>query len=89
MRNTFRDMSDTTALNRTRTIRLSAETDRRIRAVAAQQGKTPSDVVREALEAEFSNPRESPGQWLLRTANTLPTRQPDPRFSAAYRRRHR
>ncbi len=81
-------MSDTAALRRTRTVRLSAETDRQIEAVAAQRGKTASDVIRETLEAEFSNPRETPGQWLLRTTRRLRTREPDARFSAAYRKRH-
>ena len=87
--NTFHNMSDTAPFNKTRTVRLSAETDRRIKAVAAQKGKTPSDVIRETLEAEFSNPRETPGLWLLRSARLRKTREPDARFSSAYRRRHR
>jgi hypothetical protein len=82
-------MSDTVALSRTRTVRLSAQTDRRIQAVAAQRGKTASDVIRETLEAEFSTIRETPGQWLLRTAPLPRDRKPDARFSSAYRRRHR
>jgi predicted DNA-binding protein len=82
-------MSDKTPFNRTRTVRLSAETDRRIEAVAAQKGKTASDLIRETLEGEFSNPRETPGQWLLRTACLARTREPDARFSSAYRQRHR
>ena len=82
-------MSDTATLNRTRTVRLSAETDRQIEAVAARKGKTASDVIRETLEAEFSTPRETPGQWLLRTARRPRTREPDAEFSSAYRQRHR
>ncbi len=81
-------MSDTAALRRTRTVRLSAETDRQIEAVAAQRGKTASDVIRETLEAEFSNRRETPGQWLLRTSRRARTREPDAKFSSAYRKRH-
>lgn len=54
-------MSDA-ALSKTRTVRLSAETDRQIEAVAARKGKTASDVIRETLEAEFSTARETPGQ---------------------------
>ena len=80
-------MSDA-ILTRTRTVRLSAETDRQIEAVAAQKGKTASDVIRETLEAEFSSPRETPGQWVLRTAKLPRTRKPDGTFSSAYRRRH-
>jgi hypothetical protein len=86
--NTLGHMSDTVTLSRTRTVRLSAETDRQIEAVAAQKGKTASDVIRETLEAEFSSPRETPGQWLLRTARLPRTRKPDARFSSTYRRRH-
>jgi hypothetical protein len=82
-------MSDTAAFSRTRTVRLSVQTDRRIQAVAALKGKTASDVIRETLEAEFSNARETPGQWLLRTAPLPRNRKPDARISAAYRRRHR
>jgi hypothetical protein len=81
-------MSDAVALSRTRTVRLSAETDRQIEAVAAQKGKTASDVIRETLEAEFSTPRETPGQWLLRTTKRPRTREPDARFSSLYRQRH-
>jgi predicted DNA-binding protein len=81
-------MSDTATLSRTRTVRLSAETDRQIEAVAAQKGKTASDVIRETLEAEFSSPRQTPGQWLLRTARLKRTREPDGKFSSAYRQRH-
>jgi len=81
-------MSDTAALSRTRTVRISAGTDRQIEAVAARKGKTASEVIREALEAEFSTPRETPGQWLLRAAKLPRTRQPDDKFSAGYRRRH-
>lgn len=82
-------MSDRAPLSRTRTVRLSLETDIRIEAVAAHKGKTASDLIRETLEAEFSSPRETPGQWLLRTARLPRTREPDARFSSAYRRRHR
>ena len=81
-------MSDTATLSRTRTVRLSAQTDRQIEAVAARKGKTASDVIRETLEAEFSTARETPGQWLLRTAGAPRNRKPDAKFSAAYRRRH-
>lgn len=81
-------MSDTAALRKTRTVRLSAETDRQIQAVAAQKGKTASDVIRETLEAEFSTPRETAGRWLLRTARLPSTREPDREFSKAYRQRH-
>ncbi len=81
-------MSDRAALSKTRTVRLSAETDRQIEAVAAQKGKTASDVIRETLEAEFSTARETPGQWLLRTAHRAQTREPDAKFSSAYRQRH-
>ena len=81
-------MSHTATLSRTRTVRLSVETDRQIEAVAAQKGKTTSDVIRETLEAEFSTPRETAGQWLLRTAGRPRTREPDAKFSSAYRRRH-
>jgi hypothetical protein len=86
--NTLCSMSHTVMLSKTRTVRLSAETDRQIEAVAAQKGKTASDVIRETLEAEFSTPRETPGQWLLRTARLPQTRKPDAKFSSAYRRRH-
>jgi predicted DNA-binding protein len=72
-----------------RTVRLSSETDRQIEAVAAQKGKTASEVIRETLETEFSTHREPPGQWLLRTASQPRTREPDAKFSSAYRRRHR
>ena len=82
-------MSDTTALSRTRTVRLSAQTDRQIEAVASQKGRTASDVIRETLEAEFSTPRETPGQWLLRTARLPRNRKPDAKFGSAYRQRHR
>lgn len=81
-------MSDAAALSRTRTVRLSAETNRQIEAVAARKGKTASDVIRETLEAEFSTPRETAGRWLLRTDRLRRTREPDARFSSAYRRRH-
>lgn len=81
-------MSDATTLSKTRTVRLSAETDRQIEAVAAQRGKTASDVIRETLEAEFSTPRETPGQWLLRTARLRRGREPDAKFSSTYRQRH-
>ena len=81
-------MSHAATLSRTRTVRLSAQTDRQIEAVAAQKGKTASDVIRETLEAEFSTPRETPGQWLLRTARLPRTREPDGKFGSAYRRRH-
>ena len=81
-------MSDA-ALSKTRTVRLSAETDRQIEAVAARKGKTASDVIRETLEAEFSTARETPGQWLLRSARRSRTREPDAKFSAGYRQRHR
>ena len=87
--NTVGAMSDATALSRTRTVRLSVKTDRQIEAAASQRGKTTSDVIRETLEAEFSTPRETPGQWLLRTAGTRRNRKPDATFSAAYRQRHR
>ena len=85
---TFYSMSDTAALSRTRTVRISAGTDRQIEAVAARKGKTASDVIRETLETEFCTPRETPGQWLLRTAKLARTRHPDDKFSSAYRRRH-
>ena len=81
-------MSDATTLSRTRTVRLSAETDRQIEALAARKGKTASDVIRETLEAEFSTLRETPGQWLLRKARLPRTREPDRKFSSAYRERH-
>lgn len=82
-------MSHAATLSRARTIRLSAQTDRQIEAVAARRGKTASDVIRETLEAEFSNRRETPGQWLLRTSRRARTREPDAKFSSAYRKRHR
>jgi len=82
-------MSDKATLGKTRTVRLSNETDRQIEAVAAQKGKTASEVIRETLETEFSTHRELPGQWLLRTASLPRTREPDAKFSSAYRRRHR
>jgi hypothetical protein len=85
--NTLAIMSDAAALSKTRTVRLSAITDRQIEAVASQLGKTASDVIRETLEAEFSTPRETPGQWLLRTAGLPRNRKPDARFGAAHRRR--
>jgi len=81
-------MSDINILGRTRTVRLPAGLDRQIEAVAARKGKTASDVIRETLEAGFSTPRETPGQWLLKTAKLPRERKPDTRFSAAYRRRH-
>ena len=81
-------MSDAATLSRTRTVRLSAEIDRQIEAVAARKGKTASDLIRETLEAEFSTPRETPGQWLLRTARRSRTREPGRKFSSAYRQRH-
>ena len=80
-------MSDTT-LSKTRTVRLSAETDRQIEAVAAKKGKTASDLIRETLEAEFSTPHETPGHWLLRTARRSRTRKLDAKFSSGYRQRH-
>lgn len=86
--NTLHLVSDVAILSRTRTVRLSAETDRQIEAVAAKKGKTASDVIRETLEAEFSTPRETAGQWLLRTAKLPRTREPNTKFSSAYRRRH-
>jgi predicted secreted protein len=81
-------MSDKSKLSKTRTVRLSAETDKRIEAVAAQKGKTASDVIRETLEAEFSSHRETAGQWVRRVAGTPQTRKPDSAFNLAYRRRH-
>ena len=81
-------MSDAARLSRTRTVRLSAEIDGQIEAVAGRKGKTASDVIRETLEAEFSSPRETAGQWLLRSARRPRTREPDRKFSSAYRRRH-
>jgi predicted DNA-binding protein len=82
-------MSDAATLSRTRTVRLSAQTDRQIEAVASRKAKTASDVIRETLEAEFSTSRETPGQWLLRTAGLPRNRKPDAKFSSAYRQRHR
>jgi predicted DNA-binding protein len=81
-------MSDATKFRRTRTVRLSAETEKQIQAVAAQKRKTVSVVIREALEAEFSTARETPGQWLLRTAKLPRARKPEGKFSSAYRQQH-
>ncbi len=76
------------ALERTRTIRLSRETDRRIEARAAQNGRTASELIRESLDREFAENWETAGQWVLRQARRRPDRQPDATFAAAYRRRH-
>jgi predicted DNA-binding protein len=81
-------MSYRATLSKARTIRLSAETDKQIEAVAAQKGKTVSDVIRDTLEAEFSTPRETAGQWLLKTARLPRNREPDAQFGSAYRQRH-
>jgi hypothetical protein len=61
---------------------------KQIQAVAAQKRKTVSVVIREALEAEFSTARETPGQWLLRTAKLPRARKPEGKFSSAYRQQH-
>lgn len=81
-------MSDNSTLEKIRTVRLSADTNRRIEAVAAEKGTTPSEMIRQILEAEFSLTRETPGQWLLKTAKTGPKRKPHSGFAAAYRKRH-
>lgn len=82
-------MANNATLAKTRTVRLSAEIDRRIEARAAQKGRTPSDLIRDTLEAEFAETTETPGQWLLRTAKQPANRKPDPGFSEAWRNRHR
>lgn len=82
-------MSYKTPLEKIRTIRLSSETDQRIEARAAEKGRTASELIRDALEAEFSDEERTPGQWLLESVQGPPDRKPDAAFAAAYRRRHR
>jgi hypothetical protein len=77
------------AFERTRTIRLSGKTDQRIEAVAAQHGRTASEIIRETLEREFAESTETAGQWILKGSSRRPDRKPDEQFAQAFNRRHR
>ena len=82
-------MANNSTLEKTRTVRLSAEVDRRIEARAAQKGRSPSELIRDTLEAEFAGSKETAGQWLIRVAKAPADRKPDAAFSEAWRKRHR
>lgn len=77
-------MSNKVILGKSRTVRLSRRTDEVIEAHAAKTGRTASEVIREALEAEFAAaPGDSAGQWVRKVGKTKPERPPSQAFSAA------
>jgi predicted DNA-binding protein len=79
-------------LGKSRTVRLPATIDGRLQARAAKTGKSVSELIRQTVEAEYSQDLDTAGDWVLKLAKEPPPRaatRPDRKaFQEAYRKRH-
>ena len=66
-------MANNSLLEKTRTVRLSAAVDRRIEARAAKNGRTPSELIRDTLEADFLRASKplGPGSFAVQNRDRL------------------
>src|SRR5258707_353343 len=89
---TIRNMSDMRILGKSRTVRLPVRIDARLKAKAADTGKSVSALIRQTVEAEYSQDIGTAGEWVLKQAQRGVTRRhtqsQSKAFQEAYRKRH-
>jgi predicted DNA-binding protein len=86
-------MSDRLTLAKSRTVRLPAEIDGRLQASAAKAGKSVSQLIRQTVEAEYSQEPDTAGNWVLTVGKLRPLKRAvhpaRKKFQEAYEKRHR
>ncbi|HWX21600.1 MAG TPA: ribbon-helix-helix protein, CopG family [Candidatus Binatia bacterium] len=82
-------MSYTKTLGRPRTVRFSNEVDRKLSALAAREGKSVSQLIRESVLHDLQESGQTAGEWILEVSKRPPPRRElDAEFVRAYEDRH-
>jgi predicted DNA-binding protein len=87
LKNTIAQMSY--KLGKPRTVRFSAELDKKLSALAAHKGKTVSEIIRDSVIHDLENGEKTASDWILEVAKSpIPKRRLNQEFIKAYEKRH-
>ena len=76
-------------LGKPRTVRFTAEVDKKLTALAAHKGKTVSELIRDSVIHDLENGQKTAGDWILEVASApAPKRRLNEDFVKAYEKRH-
>lgn len=82
-------MSYSGNLAKSRTVRFSAATERRLQAKAAQTGEAVSEVIRRIVAADLESGGKTAGEWVLSVASSKPASERSSATRSAFRRAYR